>query len=190
VGWGGLTCGATMGALDGFSVLSRRRLLKVGLGAGGLLAAGSLGLWGLRGAAPPVAGLRLLTAHEYRTLSKLAEAVLPDGEVFPEGASSVDLARAFDGFLADEPPWNVDDLKRALFLLELGPVVFERRLATFSNLAAAERRAHFERWGTSASETRRQVAVAFRRFLFLVFYDQPPVWKHLGYDGPLIGAAP
>lgn len=181
-----------MGALDGFGILSRRRLLKVGLGAGGLLASGSLGLWGLRGAAPRVEGLRILTAHEYRTLARLAEAVLPDQEVFPTGASAVDLARAFDGFLADEPEWNVSDLKRALFLLELGPVVFERRLATFSNLPAPERAAHFERWSTSQSETRRQVASAFRRFVFLVFYDQPGVWPHLGYDGPLIraGAAP
>lgn len=179
-----------MGALDGFAVLSRRRLLKVGLGAGGLVAASGLGLWGLRGAAPAVEGLRVLTAHEYRTLAKLAEAVLPDGEVFAEGASIVDLARAFDGFLADEPQWNIDDLKRALFLLELGPVVFERRLATFSNLSADERRAHFERWASASSDTRRQVAVAFRRFLFLVFYDQPAVWPRLGYDGPLIRGTP
>lgn len=177
-----------MGALDGFGVLSRRRLLKVGLGAGGVIAAGGLGLWGLRGTAPGVEGLRILTAHEYRTLARLAEAVLPDGEVFPAGASAIDLARAFDGFLADEPEWNVADLKRALLLLELGPVVFERRLATFSNLSAPERAAHFERWSTSDSHTRRQVASAFRRFVFLVFYDQPGVWPHLGYDGPLIRA--
>lgn len=178
-----------MGALDGFGVLSRRRLLKAGLGAGGLIAGGGLGLWTLRGAAPQVEGLRILTAHEYRTLTRLAEAVLPDGDVFPAGAGGLDLARAFDGFLADEPEWNVADLKRALLLLELGPLVFERRLATFSNLPALERAAHFDRWSTSASETRRQVATAFRRFLYLVFYDQPAVWPHLGYDGPLIREA-
>jgi hypothetical protein len=177
-----------MGAADGFSILSRRRLLKLGLGAGGALAAGGLGFWGLRGSAPPVAGLRCLTAHEYRTLSRLAEVVLPDQAVFPPGVGAVDLARAFDAYLADEPPWNVEDLKRALFLLELGPVVFERRLSTFSNLPAPERLAHFEGWISSASELRRVVASAFRRFLFLVFYDTPEVWKHVGYDGPLIAA--
>jgi hypothetical protein len=179
-----------MGALDGFAILSRRRLLKLGLGAGGVLAAGAGGLVALRGAAPAVGGLRALTEQEYRTFSKLAEVVLPEGEVFATGAAQLDLARAFDRFLDGEPEWNVRDLKRALLLLEYGPLLFERRLATFSNLPPAERLAHFESWMVSPDGVRRVVAAAFRRFLFLVFYDAPEVWPHIGYDGPLIKAAP
>lgn len=170
-----------MSALSSLNVLSRRRVLKLSLSAGGLLAMGGAGgLWALRGRAPEVAGLRQLTAHEHRTFAALAEAA------FPAGAGRVDLARAFDTFLADEPPWNVEDLKRALFLLEFGPVIFERRLATFSRLPVAERLAHFERWAVSDSLVRRQVAVAFRKFMCLIFYDTPEVWPHIGYDGPPI----
>lgn len=162
--------------------MSRRRLLKLGLGAGGALLMGGGGLLALRGSAPFVDGLRILTAHEYRTMARLAEVVVP-------GGGGLDFARTFDGFLADEPPWNIDDLKRALFLLEFGPVVFDRRLTTFSNLAPAERLAHFRAWAVAPTELRRVVANAFRRFLLLVFYDQPAQWAQIGYEGPLIKPA-
>lgn len=166
--------------------LSRRRFLRWTLGAGGVVLMGSGGgLLALRGVAPDVEGLRILSAQEHRTVAMLARAVFPAGGAFRFSAADVDLARAFDRFLADEPPWNQRDLKSAILLLEYGPVVFERRLVTFSHLTDAERLRHFERWCTSDSELRRQVATAFRRFLTLVFYDQPGAWPGIGYDGPL-----
>lgn len=173
-----------------FSILSRRRALKLLLGAGGVVAGGVGGLAWLRGAAPAVDGLRCLDAQEYRTFAALAEAAFPDGAVFPAGAGQVDLARAFDGYLADEPDWARTEAKQALLLLEFGPVLFARRLVTFSNLPPAERLTHFESWGVADSDVRRQVAVGFRKFLSLVFYDQPEVWPAMHYEGPLIKAAP
>lgn len=176
-----------MSPLAGFASLSRRRLLGLSLAAGGLsLVGGGGGLWLLRGKAAAVGGLRFLSAHEYRTFAALAEAVLPEGGAFPVGAGALDLARAFDDYAADEPEWIRQDFQRSLLLLEYGPVLFERRLVTFSNLSAAERLAHFEGWGTSGMVLRRQVATAFRRFMMLIFYDKPKVWPHLGYEGPLV----
>lgn len=174
--------------MSGFSVLSRRKLLGAGLATGGVLLMGGFGLWRLRGSAPRVSGLRILTDHEYRTLTQLSRALFPEGGAFPQGASDADLARMFDGFLADEPEWNQGDLKKALFLLEYGPVIFERRLATFSNLSEADRLAHFTAWRESSSDIRRQASAAFHRFLCTVFYDRPEVWPAIGYDGPLVTA--
>lgn len=173
-----------MGA--GFSILSRRRFLRLGLAAGSVLLLGGGGLFALLGWPPRVRGLRALSDREHRTLALLARAVLPQGGAFPAGAEDVDLARAFDDFLADEPEWNRTDLRRALVLLELGPILFEARLRTFSRLSSEERLLHFERW-SGAGLLRRQVATAFRRFLALVFYDSPAVWPGIGYDGPLVG---
>jgi hypothetical protein len=169
---------------EGFSILSRRRFLRVSLAAGGVLLAGGAGVAALLGGAPPVRGLRALSDREFRTVAQLARAAFPDGAVFPPGASAVDLARAFDVFLADEPEWNRKDLRSALLLLELGPILFERRLRTFSRLSPEEALAHFERW-SEGGLLRRQVSTAFRRFLSLVFYDSPAVWPHIGYDGPV-----
>src|SRR5262245_60225412 len=169
-----------------FSAISRRRFLKYFLGIGGFfLMGGTAGLLVLRGRAPRVAGLRCLTAQEYRTLAMLAGALYPSGGAFAVGAGDVDLARAVDAFLADEPPWNQKDLRRALFLLEYGPVLFDGRVATFSHLPADERVAHFARWTTCDSSVRRQAALAFRRLLTLLFYDRPEAWAGVGYEGPL-----
>jgi len=171
-----------MASLDGFSVLSRRRALKIALGLmGGAVAGTGGGLLALRGLAPDPKGLRCLSAHEYRTLTALAVSLFPEGGAFAAGAASADLARTFDGFLEGEPADRRADLSRALLLLEYGPVVFERRLHTFSHLSADERLAHFERWTTSDSLLRRQVALAFRKFLSIVFYDRPELWPDIGY---------
>lgn len=171
-----------------FAFLSRRRWLKWTLGAGGLLFMGGGGLFAARGRAPHVAGLRILSDQEHRTVAALARAILPRGGAFSLGARDVDLARAFDRFLADEPSWNQRDLRNAIFLLEMGPIVFDGRRVTFSHLSEAERLAHFEGWMRSGVLLRRQVAVAFKKFLHVVFYDTPEVWPSIGYDGPMFPA--
>lgn len=181
---------AAMGALEGFEPVSRRRFLRGALAIGGLvLAAGGGGLLALRGSAPSIDGLVCLSDHEYRTLARLAVALFPPGGAFAIGADRIDLARAFDAFLADEPESNVRDLRHALTWLEFGPVLYERRAATFSQLSEGDRLAHFEGWAASGDLLRRQVALALRKFMNLVFYDSPEVWPSIGYDGPLFRKA-
>jgi hypothetical protein len=163
----------------------RRTLLKGALGVAGLfLLGGPAGLVALRGCAPGVAGLRCLTANEHRTLSQLATALFPAGGAFALGAAGLDLAGMFDGFLADEPEDRQSDLKMALLIFEYGPVLFDKKLCTFSNLSEADRLAHYEAWQTSDDPVRRQVAVGLRKFLAVVFYDRPEAWGGIGYALP------
>lgn len=167
-----------------FTFVSRRTFLKIGLGAGGLVLAGGGGLLALRGSAPEVKGLKVLSNQAYRTLANLARTDLPEGGPFPPGADDVHLARAFDAYLADEPANNVKDLGHALTLVELGPILFGDHLATFSHLSPADRLTYFRGWATSDLLLKRQASVAFRKFFGLVFYDKPVVWPHIGYPGP------
>ena len=173
-------------ARDGlFSFLSRRRFLKVSLVAGGaILGVGGGGLLALRGRAPKVDGLRVLDAHEYRTLRSLVEVMLPKTQAIPIDPESMDLPRAFDDFLADEPEHNVKDLRRALVLIEFGPLAFDKKLTTFSRLDVAERATHWQEWALSDNLLRRQVSIAMRKFFNLVYFDHEQVWPHIGYPGP------
>lgn len=174
-----------------FSFLSRRRFLKVSLVAGGaILGAGGGGLLALRGKAPGVEGLRVLDAHEYRTLQSLVEVMLPKTNAIPVDTASMDLPRAFDTFLADEPRQNVRDLQKALVLLEFGPLAFDRKLTTFSRLDAAERTEHWNEWAVSDNLLRRQVSIAMRKFFNLVYFDREEVWPHIGYLGPSMKRMP
>jgi hypothetical protein len=173
-------------ASDGlFSFLSRRRFLKVSLVAGGaILGAGGGGLLALRGRAPGVEGLRVLDAHEYRTLQSLVQVMLPKTDAIPIDAASMDLPRAFDTFLADEPEQNVKDLQKALVLVEFGPLAFDKKLTTFSRLDASERSEHWNQWAVGDNLLRRQVSIAMRKFFNLVYFDREEVWPHIGYPGP------
>lgn len=175
--------------MDAFSFLRRRTLLKLGLGGLGALALGGGGLGALRGSAPAVSGLAVLDAHRFRTLLAIVEAQLPL-EAASGAAVGERLARLFDGFLKGEHEENVADLKTALLLVEYGPVIFERRLSTFSNLPADERRRHWRSWMESDLALRRQVSLAFRKFLHVVFFDDPAVWPQIGYPGPSLWGMP
>jgi|GEM_PF-952591 len=168
-----------------FSFLSRRRFLKVSLIAGGaVLGVGGGGLLALRGRAPKVDGLRVLDAHEYRTLQRLVEVMLPKTDAIPIDAASMDLPRAFDAFLADEPEHNVKDLQKALVLIEFGPLAFDKKLTTFSRLDVDERATHWNEWSVSDNLLRRQVSIAMRKFFNLVYFDHEEVWPYIGYPGP------
>jgi hypothetical protein len=168
-----------------FTFLSRRRFLKVSVIAGGaILGVGGGGLLALRGRAPKVDGLRVLDAHEYRTLQSLVEVMLPKTQAIPIDVAPMDLPRAFDAFLADEPEQNVKDLQKALVLIEFGPLAFEKRLTTFSRLDVSERTAHWNEWSLSDNLLRRQVSIAMRKFFNLVYFDREEVWPYIGYPGP------
>ena len=175
----------TEGDRFGFAVVSRRRWLRWTLGAA-VAVAGTAGAWrAFRGPEPKTAGLRQLSGREFATLAALARALFPSGGTPAPGADDLDLARAFDHFLADEPPWNQADLAKALLLLEIGPLVFERRLTRFTRLSTDAALAHFEQvWAEGPSVLRRQVAFAFRKFFALVYYDSEAVWPGIGYPGP------
>lgn len=167
---------------------SRRRFLKVALAGAGVLAVGAVGgtgtLLALRGKAPSVAGLQMLTPHEYRTINAIANVHLPQGGAFPIGAADSEIGKKFDAFLAGEPEENVTQLKQALLLFEYGPLVYDQKWATFSNLPPEAQLAHWEGWISSDTLIRRQVALILRKFMSLVFFDQPEVWAHIEYPVP------
>ena len=179
-------------ARDGlFSFLSRRRFLKVSLVAGGaVLGVGGGGLLALRGRAPEVDGLRVLDAHEYRTLQSLVEVMLPKTDAIPVDAAPMDLPREFDDFLANEPEHNIQDLRKALVLIEFGPLAFDKRLTTFSRLNVEERGKHWDEWSSSGNLLRRQLSIAMRKFFNLVYFDHEEVWPYIGYPGPSMKRTP
>lgn len=142
------------------------------------------GLLVLRGAAPDIDGLKVLSNQAYRTFSAVAAVHLPAGGAFAAGAAEFDLARLFDGFLADQPADEQREALVALHLVEFGPVLFDRRWATFSQLSAADQLAHWRGWGRATTQVRREIYSGFAKFLGMAFYDRADIWPHIGYPGP------
>jgi hypothetical protein len=176
--------------VEAFSFLRRRTLLKLGVAGLAALGTGAAGLVALRGSAPRVDGLKILSAQEHRTMLHIARAQLPRGGACAPGADDLDIARTFDAFLADEGPDNQRDLQTALALVEYGPVVFDGTLTTFSHLDAVAAEAHWRSWVESDLVLRRQVATAFRKFVLLVGFDRPEMWPTIDYAGPSLWGMP
>ena len=179
-----MSAGAAQGGARPFALLTRRRLLGLGLG-GAVVAAGGVGLLAsLRGSAPDVAGLRCLGPAHFRTLQHMARTHIPAGGALPPGADETELAKKFDIYLADEPEEHQTEIRRALDLVEFGPVLFDHRAVTFSHLTPAEQLTHWTAWGQSDVQLRRQVWWGFARFFGLVYYDTPALWATMGHPGP------
>jgi hypothetical protein len=164
--------------------VTRRRFLVLGGAAAALATSTVASLGWLRGAVPDVAGLKVLSAQQYHTLATVARTHIPRGGAFPEGAEDFDLARLFDGYLADQPAADQRDAGLALHLIEFGPVLFDGHAATFSHLTPDEQLVHWSAWGTATQQTRREIFWSFSRFLGLTFYDQEAIWPHIDYAGP------
>ncbi len=164
--------------------LHRRRFLQISGALGVLVSVPSVAMLALRGSAPLVDGLQVLSDHHHRTFQAMAATHIPKGGAFALGAADFDLARLFDGYLADQPGSDQREVKIALNLLEFGPVLFERHAATFSNLEPAAQLAHWTAWSTSELAVRREIFWSFGKFVGLAFYDQAQVWPSLGYKGP------
>jgi len=69
-------------------------------------------------------------------------------------------------------------------LIEFGPLVFDKRVTTFSRLDVEERTEHWNEWALSDNLLRRQVSIAMRKFFNLVYFDHEEVWPYIGYPGP------
>ena len=165
--------------------LSRRRFLWAGLGLVGGVALLGGGVFVARiPSVAEVSGLKVLSPREYAITAAIARTLFPEGGEYPAGADTFDLARSFDTFLADEPFENVRDLRRALQLVEVGPLLFGLSWTPFSGLSDEARAEHWSGWENSSLLMRRQVSLVFRKFFAMVFYDRPELWGELGYDGP------
>lgn len=169
------------------ALLTRRRLLFTGLGLAGAGAVGAMAVAGLRQKADSVAGLRVLTPEQHRTMRLVAAAHVPAGGAFAWSAADVDVAGLFDGFLGDQPPGDQSDAGLALDLIDFGPLLFERRWTTFADLSDAERQAHWLSWSVASQATRREIFWSFGRFIGMAVYDQAGAWPAVGYKGPSFG---
>jgi hypothetical protein len=170
----------------GFSVLGRRRFLRLGLAAAAFAGGGYQVLRAVTGSAPHVPGLRALDDRRAKTLQAIVHTLLPvDGAVMNEQAVFGMLAH-FDDFMAGMAPELAQQLRLAISYVELAPCVLEGRLRSFSELAPREREAHWRtHWEQTQNDTRRAVGSAFARLASLWCYDNEALWPAIHYPGPV-----
>ncbi len=133
--------------------------------------------------------LQTFSPEEYEIARAVAETLIPEGGAFAVGATSVDLARRLDAFLAGENERVVRSLSGALWTLEYGGILLAGQIGRFTKMSPERRRRYFEKLPLGFA-TGRAIYSGFKRTFFFLFYSLDPSWAPIGYDGPWTGSAP
>ncbi len=169
-------------------LLSRRRLLRVGVfGSAALAGAGLLGSLSGCSAEQSAAGFLHLRNSDLPMLRRLAP-VLLEGTL-----PSTSMPRAVQGTLenldlglAHLPPAVSKQIQQLFDLLSLpltrGPLT--GIWGSWEQAQDADIQAFLQRWGNSPIALLRQGNVALQQMILMAWYGRQESWAHCGYPGP------
>lgn len=167
-------------------MLSRRTVLRYGLGGAALLAAGGVGL-SLRSTVlrAPRRPPRVLSPEEFSILAAVAERIAPGGNGFPP-ASELEVAEKIDDYLFFKPDEVRAEFRQVLHLLEnaLAGLLLDLRPRTFTGSSPAQQDAILADWQHSRLHVRRTAFVALHGLCTATYYSNPATYALVGYPGP------
>lgn len=121
-----------------------------------------------------------MTAGARRILEAVVAAIRPRGHGFDQPIDA-DVLAEIERFLP-HLPWPLRlGLPAGLYLIELGPPLFMRRLTRFSRLPPAEAEAYLTGF-LHAGGLRTALLMGLRTLVFLAFYQHPQVLASLDID--------
>jgi len=165
--------------------VSRRTILKYGLGGASLLTLGGVGL-SLRSTVlvEPQVKLRVLSIQEYSVLSAVADTILPGTQDYPS-ARSMQIAERVDDALFACHPGVQQEFKQLLGLLEsaVAGFILGGRTSTFTALSPRHRWAVLDSWRNARIQVFRTAFKAIHGLIAASYYSLPTVHARIGYPG-------
>ncbi len=163
-------------------LLGRRRLLKLGLGTG-LVVAGVAGAaaWGLLRARAPAAGRRVLADDEIAVVVAVAEAYFPPGHPFGVAAHDVDVAGVVDEYVALLLPRERRGLRALLRGFDAWPVVSATAASSFAGLDVARRVEVLAAFDASTVLERRLIGTLLRQLVGMAMLEDERLLAALGH---------
>jgi len=166
--------------------LSRRTLLKYGLGGTLLLAAGGAGVaFQQTRLRTPATELQVLDQRTYSILAAVADRITPAGDGFPS-AAELQVAEKVDALLATLHPAVGEEIRQALLLLEnaLAGLVLDGRSRPFTRLPPDAQDETLRAWQNSRLTVRRTAFTALHGLCAAAYYASPAIYRLVGYPGP------
>jgi hypothetical protein len=165
--------------------VSRRTILKYGLGGAGILALGGIGL-SLRPtrSVEPQTLLRVFSPQEYSILAAVADTILSGTDGYPS-ARDVQIAERIDEALVACHPGLQKEFKQILGLLEsaVAGFVLGGRTSTFTALSPEDRWAVLDSWRRARIRVFRTAFKAIHGLVTASYYSAPQVHARVGYPG-------
>ena len=165
--------------------ISRRTIMKYGLGGAVVLTIGGTGL-ALRSTVPvaPHRPLSALSDREFSILAAVTETILPGGDGFPT-AREVEVAERVDEALAACHVGIQKEFRQVLGLLEsaLAGFLLGGRISTFSSLPPEGRAEVLDSWRTARISLFRTAFKALHGLIAASYYSTEMVHARIGYPG-------
>jgi hypothetical protein len=166
---------------DARVALTRRRLLRLSLGAGVVVGgAAALGAWGLLRQQPAQAGLKVLSTTEAAVALAVADAYFPPGNPFGRAAVDVDTAGVLDAYVAELFPRERRGIRALLRGLEVWPQL-SLQSGPFSTASLTERHAVLRAFDASDIVERRLVGTLLRQLCTMALFDDPRFLAGIGH---------
>lgn len=137
---------------------------------------------------PPLSAFRgaVLSTWEAHVLESAAQALLPPAPIENEPPGT--LASRIDSYLTGMPAGTLRAVHAMLGLIEHGTTPLGGRLARLSSLPAEDR----EKYLSGLARRGGLLATAYgalRDLCLLGYYQSPPTWAAIGYEGPRVPLA-
>jgi hypothetical protein len=163
------------------ATFSRRRLLRLGLGAGVVVAgAAGLGAWGLLRPQAPRAGLKVLSDGEAAVAVAVADAYFPSGNPFGRAAVDVDTAGVLDAYLHELFPRERRGIRTLLRGLEAWPRL-TLQAGPFSTASLADRQAILRAFDDSGLAERRLLGALLRQLCCMAMFEDARLLAGIGH---------
>jgi hypothetical protein len=160
------------------AVITRRRLLAVGLGAGITVVGGSA--WGLLRHQPAAKKLRVLSDDEAAVVAAVADAYFPVDNALGRAAKDTDVVAVADAYVAGLLPRERRGLRALLRGLDAWP-----RLAmyggTFQALSVADRQSVLQAFDDSGVDERRLLGAVIRTVCLMGYFEDEATLLAIGH---------
>jgi hypothetical protein len=167
--------------------LSRRSILRFGLGGAVVLTGAGLGL-GLQSTqmVPTTAPLVSLSPREYSILVAVSDALLPGNGGDLPAAHELGVVEGVDALLARMSPIDVAEFQSVLMLIEnaIPGFLFNGGVRPFSQYDLATRQTILKGWRDSRITLRRSAFRALHGLCNSVYWSNSRVHSAIGYPGP------
>lgn len=164
--------------LDVRAVITRRRLLAVGLGAGVVVAGGSA--WGLLRSLPAAPSLSVLSVDEAAVVAAVADAYFPVGNALGRAATDTAAVAVADAYIAGLYPRERRGMRALLRGLDAWPGVSFQGGA-FHTLGLAERQAVLQAFDDSSVAERRLLGAVLRTVCLMGYFEDEGALAAVGH---------